>query len=122
MLMLSSLDGGDRGFWVYMLVTVVLGGAAARASGSAIAVTWRPPWQLFGAVLLLACAARFFHYALFGEPFLSLRRFLLDYGVLLMFAAAGFQLARARQMVQQYPWAYERSGYIWWRRKVNDAG
>ena len=120
--MLGLLDGADRGFWVYLLVTVALGGAAARASGSAIAVTWRPPWQLFGAALLLACAVRFFHYALFGEPFLSLRRFLLDYGVLLLFAASGFQLQRARQMVQQYPWAYERSGYVGWRRKANDAG
>jgi hypothetical protein len=116
------MESFDKGFWVYMLVTVALGGAAARASGSAIALTWRPPWQLFGATLLLACAVRFFHYALFNEPFLSLRRFLLDYGVLFMFAAAGFQLARARQMVGQYPWAYERSGYVLWRRKVTDAG
>ncbi len=60
---------------------------------------------------------RFFHYALFGEPLLSLRRFLLDYGVLLLCAASGFQLTRARQMVAQYPWAYEPAGLLSWRRK-----
>jgi Domain of unknown function (DUF6867) len=111
------LEGGDKSFWVYMLVTVALGGAAASVSGSAIAQTWRTPWQLLGAALLLACAVRFFHYALFAEPLLSLRRFLLDYAVLLLAAGAGFQLTRARQMVRQYPWAYEPAGLLSWRRK-----
>ena len=32
-----------------------------------------------------------------------------------MFAAYGFQLTRARQMVKQYPWAYEPAGPFWWR-------
>lgn len=114
----AALAIGDKSFWVYMLVTVTLGGAAARVTGSAIAATWRPPWQILGAVFLLACAVRFFHYALFAEPFLSLRLFLLDYGVLLLFAAAGYQLKRARQMVEQYPWAYEPSGLLSWRRKA----
>ncbi len=111
------LEGGDKSFWVYMLVTVALGGAASSVSGSAIASTWRSPWQLLGAALLLACAVRFFHYALFAEPLLSLRRFLLDYGVLLLCAASGYQLTRARHMVAQYPWAYEPAGLLSWRRK-----
>jgi hypothetical protein len=113
--LLSALGG--KSFWVYMLVTVTLGGAAARVSGSAIASTWRPPWQLLGVAFLLACAVRFFHYALFNEPFLSLRLYLLDYAVLLMFAASGYQLTRARRMVAQYPWAYESSGLLSWRPK-----
>lgn len=110
-------DIGDKSFWVYMLVTVTLGGAAARVSGSAIAATWRPPWQLLGVALLLACAVRFFHYALFNEPFLSLRLFLLDYAVLLLFAASGYQLTRAQRMAAQYPWAYESAGLFSWRRR-----
>jgi hypothetical protein len=112
-------ESGDKSFWVYMLITVALGGAAARVTGSAIAKTWRSPWQILGAMLLLACAVRFFHYALFAEPLLSLRLFLLDYGVLTLFAAAGFQLTRARQMVEQYPWAFEPSGFLSWRRKLS---
>jgi hypothetical protein len=111
------LEGGDKSFWVYMLVTVMLGGAAAWASGSAIASTWRAPWQVLVAAFALACVVRFFHYALFGEPLLALINFLVDYGVLALFAAAGFQLMRIRQMVGQYPWAYESSGLIGWRAK-----
>ena len=34
-----------------------------------------------------------------------------------LFAASGFQLTRARQMVEQYPWAYEPAGLLSWRRK-----
>jgi L-asparagine transporter-like permease len=112
---MQLLREGDTSFWVYMLVTVTLGGAAAWASGSAIASTWRPPWQLLLAALALACVVRFFHYALFGEPLLVLRNFLVDYAVLSLFAGAGFQLMRIRQMVGQYPWAYEHSGLIGWR-------
>jgi Domain of unknown function (DUF6867) len=116
--MLASLfEQFDKSFWVYMLLTVTLGGAAARVTGSAIATTWRSPWQILGAIFLLACAVRFFHYALFAEPLLSLRLFLLDYGVLLLFAASGYQLTRARQMIEQYPWAYEPAGLLSWRRK-----
>ena len=107
----------DKSFWVYMLLTVSLGGAAARVSGSVIAATWRPRWQIFGVALLLACAVRFLHYALFEEPFLSPRLFLLDYGVLLLFAASGYQLTRAYRMVAQYPWAYEPAGLFSWRAK-----
>jgi hypothetical protein len=116
-ILLNILESGDKGFYVYMLLTVALGGAAARVTGSAIASTWRSPWQILGATLLLACAVRFFHYALFAEPLLSLRLFLLDYGVLTLFATSGFQLTRARQMVEQYPWAYEAAGLLWWRLK-----
>ena len=116
-ILLNILESGDKSFYVYMLVTVALGGAAARVTGSAIASTWRSPWQILGAALLLACAVRFFHYALFAEPLLSLRNFILDYGVLLLFAVYGFQLTRARQMVEQYPWAYEPAGPFWWRLK-----
>jgi hypothetical protein len=117
----AVIESFDKSFWVYVLLTVLLGGAAARVTGSAIASTWRSPWQIPAAVFLLACAVRFLHYALFAEPLFSLRAFLLDYGVLLMFAAAGYQLTRARRMVEQYPWAYEPVGALWWRSKHHDA-
>jgi Domain of unknown function (DUF6867) len=110
-------DTTTNGLWIFLLVTVLLGGAAANAAGSAIASTWRPPWQLLGAAFLLACAVRFFHHALFWEPLLSLKNFLVDYAVVLAFAALGYQRTRARQMVEQYPWAYEKVGPLWWRAK-----
>jgi len=108
---------GDHGLWIFLLLTVLAGGAAARATGTSIAATWRPPWQLFGAAFLLACAVRFLHYALFAEPLLSLGGFAIDYAVVLLAAALGYRRTRTRQMVEQYPWAYEWAGPLWWRAK-----
>jgi hypothetical protein len=98
-----------------------MGGGAAGATGRAIANTWRPPWQIFGAALLIAFAVRFLHYALFWEPLFAWRNALADYGVLLLSAAAGYQLTRAQQMADQYPWAFERTGLLWWRPKSEGA-
>jgi hypothetical protein len=69
---MSFYDTGDNGLWIFLLVTVLMGGSAARATGSAIASTWREPWQVLLAALLLTFMVRFFHYALFYEPLLSL--------------------------------------------------
>ncbi len=102
---MSFYETGSYGLWIFLLVTVLMGGAAARAAGSAIASTWRPPWQVFAAALLLTLAVRFFHYALFHEVLLSLRNFIVDYIVVATACAWGFRMTRVRQMVQQYPWA-----------------
>jgi len=115
---MTLYETGANGLWIFLLLTVLAGGAAARATGASIAATWRPPWQIFGAAFLLACAVRFLHYALFAEPLLSLRNFVIDYAVVLLFAALGFRRTRARQMVEQYPWAYEKRGPLWWRAKT----
>ncbi len=93
---MSFYDTGDNGLWIFLLVTVLMGGSAARATGSAIASTWRPPWQIFGAALLLTFAVRFFHYALFYEPLLSLTNFLVDYIVVAARLRARLPDARAR--------------------------
>jgi hypothetical protein len=115
---MSFYETGDNGLWIFVLVTVLMGGSAAHAAGSAIASTWRPTWQVFGAALLLTFAVRFFHYALFQEPLLSLPNFIIDYIVVATACAWGFRMTRVRQMVEQYPWAYERAGIFWWRRKM----
>lgn len=107
----------DNGLWIFLLLTVLAGGAAGRATGAAIASTWRPPWQIFGAAFLLTCGVRFLHYALFAEPLLSVQNFIIDYGVILIAVALGYRRTRTRQMVEQYPWAYEAVGPLWWRAK-----
>jgi hypothetical protein len=111
---MSFYDTGNNGFWIFLLVTVLMGGSAARATGSAIASTWR---QVLLAALLLTFAVRFFHYALFYEPLLSLKNFIVDYIVVSAACAFGFWMTRVRQMVEQYPWAYERAGLFGWRRR-----
>ncbi|HET6322840.1 MAG TPA: hypothetical protein VFF87_12370 [Hyphomicrobium sp.] len=114
---MTIYETGDKGLWIFLLVTVLIGGSAAHATGSAIAATWRPAWQIFGAALLITFAVRFFHYALFYEPLLSWRNFIIDYIVVATACAWGYRMTRVRQMVEQYPWAYERAGLLWWRRK-----
>lgn len=93
---------GPNGVWIFLLLSVALGGAAAFMSGKSVAETWRPFAQLPGYMLLLALVVRFLHFALFEEKFLSLPNFLVDYGVLICLAVLGYRTARTRQMQTQY--------------------
>ena len=109
-------EGGDNVLWIFLLLTVMLGGAAAYASGKAIAQTWRPFRQVPLYCLLLAAGVRFCHFALFEEPLLSPVSYAVDFLVALLFACLGFRLLRARQMATQYGWLFKRSGALGWRR------
>ena len=109
-------EGGENALWTFLLLTVVLGGAAAYSSGKAIAQTWRPYWHIPLYSLLLAAGVRFCHFALFEEPLLSPTSYTIDFLVALFFASLGFRLVRARQMSTQYNWLYKRSGLLGWRR------
>jgi len=97
-------DAGPNGHWYFLLVTVIMGGLLAYATGSAIAATWRPRWQLAVYAVLIAGATRFIHFALFEEPFLAPRSFLVDLVVLIVAVAVGFRVTRRRQMLEQYGW------------------
>jgi uncharacterized protein DUF6867 len=109
-------EGGDNALWIFLLLTVVIGGAAAYASGKAIAQTWRPYRQVPFYCLLLAAGVRFCHFALFEEPLLSPVSYSVDFLVALLFASLGFRLLRARQMATQYGWLFKRIGALGWRR------
>jgi len=102
---------------VFVLVTVILGGGAAALAGRAIAITWRPWWQVITYGLVLGAVVRFIHYALFGGTLLSAQYYLVDAAVCLAFGLAGFRAARAAQMVRQYNWIHEPDGPLRWRRK-----
>ena len=95
-------DAGPNGHWIFLLLTVVLGGAAAFVTGKAIAETWRPLWSVAAYALGLTLAVRFMHFALFEEKLLSLRNFLVDALVLLALAFIGYAVARQRQQATQY--------------------
>ena len=43
---ISGLLYEEDSFGVFVLVTVILGGGAATLAGRAIALTWRPWWQI----------------------------------------------------------------------------
>ncbi len=87
---------GPNGLWIFLLLTVILGGSAAFISGKSIAETWRPLWQLPFYMVLLALVVRFLHFALFEEVLVSARNFVVDYGVLLVLAALRLQSCARR--------------------------
>jgi len=107
----------EHSLGIFLLVTIVLGGGAAILAGRAIAITWRPVWQIVSYGLILAAAVRFIHYSLFGGTFLSLHYYLVDGAFCIMFGLVGFRTARAAQMVTQYRWLNESHGPMRWRQK-----
>lgn len=113
---------GANGFWVFVVVTLAMGGAAAIATGRAIASTWRPFWQIGLYALLLGAVVRFLQYALFQQPLLSLPNFVADSAILFALAVLGHRTARARQMTAQYPWAFEPAGPIGWQSRTPKPG
>ncbi|MBX9777020.1 MAG: hypothetical protein K2Y71_21785 [Xanthobacteraceae bacterium] len=112
-----AYDGNS--FWVFVLLTVIIGGGAAALTGRAIAATWRPWWHVLPLVLLLGAVVRFLHFALFGGTLLSFHHYVADTAVCLLFGLAGFRLTRVSQMVTCYRWINERAGiYRWQPRKA----
>jgi uncharacterized protein DUF6867 len=108
-------QGGENGLWTFLLVTVLMGGLAAYASGRAIAQTWRPFSHVPLYMLAIAAAVRFCHFALFEEPLMSLRSYGVDFAIAFAAASLGYRLVRARQMAVQYGWLFHRRGRLGWR-------
>jgi len=100
-----------------LLYNLVLVGPASFAAGQGVASTWRPWPQLVAYSALLSAGLRFFDYALAGGELWSLGGILLGWLVQLGFAAFAYRLTRARQMVRQYPWLYQRKGLLGWEER-----
>jgi hypothetical protein len=114
--MLRELLGGSP--WVFLLLTIIIGGGAAFLSGRTMAREWRPLMQLVLFMVPLTAGVRFLHFALYQEELFSLSHFLASAVFLVACAVLGYRLKRADQMVAQYPWLYERSGLLSWRSKA----
>lgn len=114
--------------WVFLIMTVVIGGGTAYLTGRAVAKAWRPLWTLLAYVVLLTGALRFLHFALFEGAFLSLESaqqnmkalyfMTVDLVMLMIAAAIGWRVTRAGQMTTQYRWLYERTGPLSWKRRA----
>jgi hypothetical protein len=104
----------EDSFFVFLLVSIILGGGAAFLSGRAIALTWRPSWQVAAYMLGVV---RFFHMALFEGHLLSLHYYVVDTAVCLLFGFWGYRITRAGQMAEQYGWLYSRAGMLNWAKK-----
>ncbi len=107
----------EHSVWLFVLVTVVMGGLAAWQMGRAVAQTWRPFTILPFYVAMLTCGVRFIHFALFQGTLLSMQFFVVDYIVLFIATMIGWRKQRAKQMRTQYSFAFESSGPLAWRRK-----
>lgn len=101
----------------FLLVTVALGGGTAWMTGRAVALGWDARWTLVAYVLLLGCAVRFIHFALFGGTLLSLHYYIVDLVVLFAIAATAYVVTRAGQMGAQYGFAYARTSPFGWKTK-----
>jgi hypothetical protein len=104
--------------WIFLLLTVVLGGGAAYMAGRALALGWKPVWLLFAYMLPFTAGVRFLHFALYQAQLSSLWYFITHGFLLTAVACFGYRLTRVTQMVSQYPWLYERSGPLSWRQKA----
>lgn len=86
----------------FVLITVLMGGAAAYATGKALARTWRPFGQVIAYMLGMAAVTRFCHFALFAERLLDPAAYLVDFALLAIAASLGYRWMRATQMASQY--------------------
>lgn len=102
---------------VFLTVTCIIIGFAAYMTGQAMANTWRPAWQLLGYGALLGLASRFLIFSLFDGELISLTGYVIDTAVLIAIGGFAFRVTRARKMVNQYPWLYERSGLFGWKAR-----
>jgi hypothetical protein len=104
------------GLSIFIVLTLLLGGLGAWATGRAMAQTWRPMPMLALYMVFLTAGVRFLHYALYwrlGESLLSVHYFIVDYVWLMIVGVLGYRFMRAKQMATQYSWAFERSGLNW---------
>jgi hypothetical protein len=115
--LIGALFYEEDSFGVFVLVSVILGGGAAWLAGRAVAMTWRPWWQVVFYSLVLGGAVRFIHFALFDGTLLSPHYYAVDSTICLASGFLGFRTARASQMVGQYPWINAAHGPLGWRRK-----
>jgi hypothetical protein len=99
-------SSSDNALWIFLLVTVAMGGGAAYVSGKASPRPGGPTGMCRSTWSLLAAAIRFGHFALFQEPLISLKSFAVDLLVALVAASFGYRLVRAGQMARQYGWLY----------------
>ena len=102
----------DNGLFVFLLLTV-LGGAAAMATGRALAKGWSPGWMIVPAMALLSAAVRFLHFSLFQEELGSLHYYAVTFVVLLLVCWLSYKSMRATQMATQYSWAFQKAGLDW---------
>lgn len=137
---------GPETLWTSVLLLLVMGSAAAFATGRAIALTWRSPALIVLYAGLLAAALGFLDYALFENAIIpgarivealaqmgsapstavfdlmgALAGFMMIFTVEAVVAFASFRATRAAQIARQYGFVFVRHGVFGWRRREHSA-
>ena len=99
----------------FIFISLILGGGAGLLTGQGQAQGWAPMRKIIPFVVLIACATRFLHFALFSGTLLSPTGFVIDLVWIGLCTTSAFRATRAAKMVRQYPWMYERAGLFGWR-------
>ena len=84
------------------------------ATGRAFAGTWRSVAVMPLALMVMAAAVRFLHYALAGATLLSVQFYIVSLLFVVAGGAYGFRSRRAEQMTRQYPWIFTKAGPLGW--------
>ena len=105
----------EDSIWLFLFITVLLGGGAAWMAGRSAAASWKSWPTLILYMLLLGIAVRFIHHTLFAGTMFSLHYYAADTAALLIVGYLGFRYTRTAQMVTQYSWLYEKSSPLSWR-------
>jgi hypothetical protein len=104
--------------WIFLIITVILGGGAAFMAGRSLAQGWKSPILLFVYMLIFGLGVRFLHFALFQSELFSLQYYVSHTLVVMAFAFLGYRMTLTRQMTEKYPWLYERTSPLSWRQKA----
>ncbi len=102
---------------VFIGLTLILFGGAAFMTGQALANGWQPAWKIAPYALLLGAGDRFLTYALFQGELITVPGTLSHTAILAAICLLAHRLTKARKMVSQYPWIYQRVGLFGWREK-----
>ena len=108
MVILSSVSVSG----VFLWFTVIFMGGAALLTGRALALSWRPIWQVVLSCLGLGVINRFFAYALFDASLLSVLGYSVDTVTILGVGMFSYRTVYVSVIVRQYPWLFERTGLL----------
>ncbi len=108
----------EQNMWVFLILTVIMGGGAAFMAGRNVAQGWKSPALLFVYMLIFGAGLRFLHYALFHADLVSLQYYISQTAVVMAFAFLGYRTTLANLMTEKYPWLFEKSGPLGWRKKA----
>jgi hypothetical protein len=106
----------DSGLLAFCVLTG-LGVLASIATGRSFAAGWSPLWLVVPAMIVLAAAVHFLHYALFQENLTSAYYYGVTLLILLIFASLGYRSRRSHQMGTQYRWMFQSEGLFWRERR-----